>query len=65
MDRPGLVAARAVASTLESVSYDPYQPREAEEPRSVEPEYQYSPVKRPTTFGDVLAAWRRSPPSSS
>jgi Zn-dependent protease len=36
------------------VSYDPYQPREAEEPRSVEPEHQYSPVKRPTTFGDVL-----------
>jgi Zn-dependent protease len=36
------------------VSYDPYQPREAEEPRQVEPEYQYSPVKRPTTFGDVL-----------
>jgi Zn-dependent protease len=36
------------------VSYDPYQPREAEEPRQVEPEYQYSPIKRPRTFGDVL-----------
>jgi Zn-dependent protease len=28
--------------------YDPYAPRE------VEPEYQYSPVKKPTTAGDVL-----------
>ena len=36
------------------MSYDPYQPREAEEPRQVEPEYQYSPVKRPRTLGDVL-----------
>jgi Zn-dependent protease len=36
------------------VSYDPYRPREAEEPREVEPEYQYSPIKRPTTLGDVL-----------
>jgi Zn-dependent protease len=30
------------------VSYDPYQPREAE------PEYQYSPIRKPTTAGDVL-----------
>jgi Zn-dependent protease len=30
------------------MSYDPYQPREAE------PEYEYSPIKRPTTLRDVL-----------
>ncbi len=30
------------------MSYDPYTPRE------VEPEYEYSPIKRPTTIGDVL-----------
>ena len=31
------------------MSIDPYAPREAEEP-----EYQYSPVKRPTTLRDIL-----------
>jgi Zn-dependent protease len=36
------------------VSYDPYSPREVEQPREVEPDYQYSPVKKPRTFGDVL-----------
>lgn len=30
------------------MSYDPYQPREAD------PEYEYSPIKRPTTLRDVL-----------
>jgi Zn-dependent protease len=30
------------------MSYDPYQPREAE------PEYEYSPIKRPTTLRDIL-----------
>lgn len=30
------------------VSYDPYQPREAE------PEYEYSPIKKQRTLGDVL-----------
>jgi Zn-dependent protease len=30
------------------MSYDPYQPRE------VEPEYEYSPIKKPRTVGDVL-----------
>jgi Zn-dependent protease len=34
------------------VSYDPYQ--EQYPAREAEPEYQYSPVKRPTTIGDVL-----------
>jgi Zn-dependent protease len=36
------------------MSYDPYKPREVEEPGQVQPEYEYSPIKRPTTFGDVL-----------
>jgi Zn-dependent protease len=44
------------------VSYDPYSPRELDTeprelehlPREADPEYQYSPVKQPLTFGDVL-----------
>ena len=44
------------------MSYDPYSPRELDteprelehQPREADPEYQYSPVKKPLTFGDVL-----------
>ena len=44
------------------MSYDPYSPRELDteprelehQPREADPEYQYSPVKQPLTFGDVL-----------
>ena len=38
------------------MSYDPYQPREAEErPREAEePPHDYSPIKRPTTLRDIL-----------
>ena len=38
-----------VRNYSERVSYDPYAPREAEEPQ-----HDYSPIKRPTTLGDVL-----------
>ena len=34
------------------MSYDPYQ--DPYRPREVEPEYEYSPIKRPTTVRDVL-----------
>ena len=44
------------------MSYDPYSPRELDteprelehQPREADPEYQYSPVKQPLTFGDIL-----------
>ena len=51
-----------VRNYSEPVSYDPYAPREAEEPQP-----DYSPIKRPTTLGDVLRKlWApivASPPS--
>ena len=34
------------------MSYDPYQ--DPYRPREAEPEYEYSPIKKPTTVGDVL-----------
>jgi Zn-dependent protease len=34
------------------MSYDPYQ--DPYRPREAEPDYQYSPIKKPTTVGDVL-----------
>ena len=34
------------------MSYDPYQ--DPYKPRDAEPEYQYSPIKKPTTVADVL-----------
>jgi Zn-dependent protease len=38
-----------VRNYSELVSYDPYAPREVEEPQQG-----YSPIKRPTTLGDIL-----------
>ena len=58
MDRPGLLTAGALKGHAdrdeysEQVSqYDPYAPREAEEPDLGRG---YSPIKHPTTFRDVL-----------